>query len=171
MCRPRMCVNLGAIVGQGLGSDSFPYHILTGSDESSEPPSSRMSTVTKLLDSLTCNAKLAITRNGRASQTLLKSSRQSFSPTHTIHVTVMKVSQTDCHGRYINLIQYNVKCNTTNSIERRPKHYTQKHCTAYRIGLGLIQGRNRRLESDIVTSARAYIARLWVVLLIHRTEL
>jgi len=61
-----------------------------------------------------------------------------FTNTRCIHVTVMKVvSQTDCHARYINLIhiQYNVKCNTTNSIERRPKHYTRKHCTAYRIGL------------------------------------
>jgi len=48
MCRPRMCVFLGAIVGQGLGSDSFPYPSIKERDERSELPSSMMNTDTEV---------------------------------------------------------------------------------------------------------------------------
>jgi len=45
-----VCVFLGAIVGQGLGScqDSFPYPILTERDERSELQSSMMNTDTEV---------------------------------------------------------------------------------------------------------------------------
>ena len=43
-----MCVFIGAIVGQGLGSDSFPYPSLTERDERSELPSSMMNTDTEV---------------------------------------------------------------------------------------------------------------------------
>ena len=42
-----MCI-LGAIVGQGLGSDSFPYPIFTDREERSELSSSMMNTDTEV---------------------------------------------------------------------------------------------------------------------------